>query len=156
MRWAWRGGSPHACGSIFLDKLIFFVKALVAFLLLVAAVMDYRTRKVSNWISLPLFFGSLIAFPCLPADLGTRVFALLFSILLFWLWKVRWMGGADAKVLIALTLAWLPAAMLSMLSISFFGLFTRLKNQKTLAGLIPIAFGAALTFGAEVSIMFSN
>ena len=155
MRWAWRGGSPHACGSTFLDKLI-VAKALVVPLLIIAAVTDHRTRKVSNWITLPIFFGSLIAFPFLPVDLGTRIFALLFSILLFWLWKVRWMGGADAKVLIALTLAWLPAAMLSMLCISFFGLFTRLKNQKTLAGLIPIAFGAALTFVAEVSIMFSN
>ncbi len=132
------------------------LKTITLLLLGIAAVMDYRTRTVSNWVTLPLFFGSLSIFPLMSLELGTRIFGILFSLLLFRLWKVGGMGGADAKALIALTLAWLPATLLSLLAVAFFGVVTRLRNQKTLPGLVPVFIGSALTFALEVSIMLSN
>lgn len=156
MLWESGGSSPPAFGRMSWINGPLALKGIALLLLGIAAVTDYRTRTASNWVTLPLFFGSLIFFPFMPLDLGTRILSVFLSLLFFWLWKVDGMGGADAKVLIALTLAWLPAAMLSLVAVAFFGIFARLRNQKTLPGLVPVFLASTLTFALEVSIMFSN
>ena len=111
--------------------------ALVLFLL-PCALQDYRSRRVSNWLTLPAFCA---AWP-LALWLGGEE-RLLFTFAVFagcWLaWGMSTMGGADGKL--ATTIAAVSPAALGMgvllLVLAFLGM--RLRRGK--AASLPAAVG---------------
>ena len=124
-------------------------------LLGLAAVQDMRERKVSNRITLPLLAAALLSCS-LHGDVGEKAFSLVLALLLFGIWHLGWMGGADAKALMALALAWMPAFFVATLFIAVFGIAYRLRGEKKYPGFLPISLAATLTFIGELSIMALN
>jgi Flp pilus assembly protein protease CpaA len=115
-------------------------------------VQDYKTREVSNWITVPVFIsGAVVIF--LQHELGS----ISLAILLIFFWKKGWMGGADAKVLIGLLGLWFTAALAAFLAVGLWGagLFFK-KGEKSFPALVPITVGVGLTFLVEISIMPLN
>lgn len=115
--------------------------------LLPCALQDWRSRHVSNWLTLPAF---LLAWP-LSLWLGGEE-RLLFTFALFagcWFaWQMKGMGAADGKIAVALA-ALLPSAVLwsgLFLLLWFVGL--RLRRRE---GSVPAV--VALYLGALVSII---
>jgi Flp pilus assembly protein protease CpaA len=94
--------------------------------------------------------ASLVAlFQLLPvavfsADIGMKTLA-LFGI---WsLWKLGKMGGADAKVLLALTLTFgLGILLAALVSGGVFALFAHLRRQSSLPYLVPVFCGSVVFF----------
>ena len=86
------------------------------------AVYDLRTRRVPNEIVLPWFFVALVVTMGMwPAEgLALR---LVFPLMLFLLWHLGVLGGADAKVWTALWLTTPPEHLLIGLSIAGLCLF---------------------------------
>lgn len=81
----------------------------------------------------------------------------ILSLLMFFFWHKGWMGGADAKVLIALVGLWYPAALVAFFLLGVWGLILLFrKTKKTFPGLVAIAVATGLTFIREVSIMLLN
>ena len=121
--------------------------------LIFAATQDYKTREVSNWITVPLFFGGVIGILVHLDPL-----AVLFAIILFAFWIRGKMGGADVKVLVALLGLWTNAALAALVVLGVWGvvLIAQKKEDKTFPGVVAIAIGAGLTFIGELSIMFWN
>jgi Flp pilus assembly protein protease CpaA len=73
------------------------LKLLLTVYLVVAAVLDFRTRQVPNWLTLP----------ALVAVAVWRVWQLQFVFLLFWAgcvaaWLLNVLGGGDVKLLMVL------------------------------------------------------
>ena len=135
-----------------LEWITLFVHFSLFSFLILAAAQDYETREVSNWITVPLFFGGVIGI-LIHLDL----LAVLFAILLFVFWVRGQMGGADVKVLVALLGLWINAALAAFVVLGVWGvaLLARKKN-KAFPGVVAIAVGAGLTFIGELSIMFWN
>lgn len=71
--------------------------------LAVCSYLDLKTRRVSNWLTLPMLLGSaalrLFGFANSP-----HIYALLIIAIAFIGWHKRLLGGADAKGLIAMGL----------------------------------------------------
>jgi Flp pilus assembly protein protease CpaA len=123
----------------------------VLLLMILAAVQDYKSREVSNWITIPLFIGGVVVM-CVYQDPLT----IIVSLILLFIWHKGWMGGADVKVLVGLLGVWATSAFVSIFAIGIQGLITRLRGKKSAPGLVAIAVGVGLTFVWEVSIMFLN
>ena len=123
----------------------------VVLLMILAAVQDYESREVSNWITIPMFVSGVVVMwgsrPPLP---------IIVSLILLFIWHKGWMGGADVKVLVGLLGIWSTAAFVSIFAIGIQGLITRLRGKKSAPGLVAIAVGVGLTFIWEVSIMLLN
>jgi len=106
------------------------------------AVCDARTLRVPNRLTLPaLALAALYRATC-----GTLWFpALVGTAFLYWIWRSRlFYGGGDAKVLMALWLAWPdPAlALVLCLTLPLYYLFHRLAfRQSQFPALIPTALG---------------
>jgi Flp pilus assembly protein protease CpaA len=84
---------------------------------LALSLYDLRTRRIPNWVTLPLILAGLIThFPGSP-DVW------LASLGLFLAWSIGWMGAGDAKLWIALLWA-LPVEMstraLPLMFLAFF------------------------------------
>jgi prepilin peptidase CpaA len=102
---------------------------IIAGVMLVAAIMDFRTRRIPNWFTVP-FFVCGIAFQTATGGLGgfgsaIAGFATGFGIL-FALWLIGGGGGGDVKLMGALG-TWLGATYtlaVFILSAGFAGLFT--------------------------------
>lgn len=94
-------------------SLILATTALI--LLIGAALHDVATRTVPNWFSVAIAVAGLV----LRAMAGDLVYGLLFAALVFaaatFLWWLRLMGGADAKLLGATALLVSPLAIPSLL-----------------------------------------
>lgn len=115
------------------SNVIAFCIAVVA-LTLVAAVVDWRTRRLPNWLTVPAFLIALV----FHATVGHGVlfslggFAVGFGILLV-LMMVGGGGGGDVKLMGAIG-AWLGAKLilcvflLSALLVAIVGLVTMLSN----------------------------
>ena len=120
--------------------------------LILAAIQDYKTREVSNWITVPLFLGGFTIIMVTLEPLSVILSTLLFF---FWLWGG--MGGADVKVLVALLGLWSEAALVAFFLLGAWGVVLLIrKNRESFPGLIAIATGTGLTFVGELSIMFLN
>ncbi len=114
------------------------VLPLLFLFLLPCALQDYRTRRVSNWLTLPAFFA---AWP-LALWLGGED-RLLFTFAVFagcWLaWGMKSMGAADGKLATCLA-ALSPAALglgVLLLVVGFVGL--RLRRGESAS--LPAAMG---------------
>ena len=123
----------------------------VLLLMILAAMQDYKTREVSNWITVPLFIGGVAIIL-----VHQNLLLIIVSLILLFIWHKGWMGGADVKVLIGLLGIWSTAAFVSIFAIGVQGLITRLRGKKSAPGLVAIAVGVGLTYLWEVSIMFVN
>lgn len=73
-------------------------------LALPAAVWDVRERRIPNFLTLPALAVAAAAF---VLD-GARLEAMLVLPVLFVSWSAGWIGGGDAKLLMALALAFGP------------------------------------------------
>jgi hypothetical protein len=120
-------------------------------LMILAAVQDYKTREVSNWITVPLFIGGMVVIL-----VHQNLLLIIVSLILLFIWQKGWMGGADVKVLIGLLGIWSTSAFISIFAIGIQGLITRLRAKKSAPGLVAIAAGVGLTYLWEISIMFLN
>lgn len=123
----------------------------VLLLMILAAMQDYKTREVSNWITVPLFMGGVVIIL-----VHQNLLLIIVSLILLFIWHKGWMGGADVKVLIGLLGIWSTAAFVSIFAIGVQGLIARLQGKKSAPGLVAIAAGVGLTYLWEVSIMFVN
>lgn len=120
--------------------------------LILGAIQDYKSREVSNWITIPLFLGGVLVIFSTPEPLS-----IILSLLLILFWHKRWMGGADVKVLVALLGIWYQAALMAFFLLGVWGVVLLIRKKKeSFPGLVAIAAGAGLTFAGEVSIMFLN
>ena len=128
------------------------IHLLILVFLILAAIEDYKTREVSNGITVPLFFGGVAVIVLSPEPLY-----ILISLLLYLFWYKRWMGGADVKVLIALLGLWSEAALVAFFLLGLWGMVLLIRKQKeSFPGVVVMAVGAGLTFAGELSIMFLN
>ena len=123
----------------------------VFLLMIFAAVQDYKTREVSNWITIPIFISGVVVMCVSRPPL-----AIIVSLILLFIWHKGWMGGADVKALVGLLGIWSTAALVSIFTIGVQGLITRLRGKKSAPGLVAIAAGVGLTYLWEISIMFLN
>ncbi|MFN3944376.1 MAG: prepilin peptidase [Allosphingosinicella sp.] len=132
--------------------------ALLASLLLLAAVLDLRSRTIPNPLNLAI---ALLAVPfwwatglslwpdaALQLALGAGVF-MLFALA----FRIGWMGGGDVKMLAAIAL-WLPpqALMVLLLVMSLAGgaLTVAMMIRKRIAraeGAVQVPYGVAIAFG---------
>ena len=114
--------------------------------LLACAVQDWRTRQVSNWLTMTPLFGALLFWliqvrPISPWPAPTAAALLLLA------WQAGWIGGADAKASMALALfslsllawAWCGAALWYLALRPF---YTR-KDLRILPGFVGFAAGVA-------------
>jgi Flp pilus assembly protein protease CpaA len=76
------------------------LKAAIFAAAVAAAAFDVRRRRVPNWISLPALAASLILIP-----LSGRWEGLLAWPVLYAAWSAGWIGGGDAKLLMAVAAA---------------------------------------------------
>jgi Flp pilus assembly protein protease CpaA len=71
----------------------------VLILMLVMGIQDLRTRRVSNWLTIPFFFAGLIANGMRAySDLGLFQLVLFIQVVVIFAGYHNWMGGADMKV----------------------------------------------------------
>lgn len=91
------------------DPSLWILVAVVAVYLLTASVLDVRTRRLPNWLTVPMFAAGLVFHAVTGGwlGLGTALggFATGFGILLV-LWLIGGGGGGDVKLMGALG-AWL-------------------------------------------------
>jgi len=113
--------------------------------LLLCALQDWRTRRVSNWLTLPAF---VLAWPAALWQGGEE--RLLFTFALFvgcWFaWQMGGMGAADGKIATALA-ALLPQAVLwsgGVLLLCFVYLRLRRRPQSVPA-VVALFLGALLS-----------
>lgn len=120
--------------------------ALVTLFLLPAALQDHRTRHVSNWLTVPLFFLAW------PAAIYLNTFVLTFAVFIgFWLaFKLSGgMGPADGKIAVGLA-ALTPLSLFAGIAISALSfLWLRLRGARDvrLPGAVAFYLGCVLSFG---------
>ncbi len=125
---------------------------LILVFLILAAVQDYKTREVSNWITVPLFLGGVVII-----TVNLNPLLIILSMLLLFFWLRGGMGGADVKALIGLLGLWSEAALTAFFLLGAWSLALLIsKKKESFPGLVAIAAGTGLTFGREVSIMLLN
>lgn len=114
----------------------------LVFWLLPCALQDYRTRQVSNWLTVPLF---LLAWPvALLAGNLPLTFAVFVGVLVAWRWGGG-MGPADGKIAVGLAgMAPLALAAGVIVQVLLF-LWVRLCNRRSgrLPGAVGFYLGAA-------------
>lgn len=93
------------------DPLTLAPLAVLGLLLLYAAASDLRTRTIDNWVSIAMavaapawWLAHGLGWTAMAWQLG---FGLIVFAVLFGLWTIRIVGGADVKLIGALAL-WLP------------------------------------------------
>jgi Flp pilus assembly protein protease CpaA len=121
----------------------FLVYALLVSVLALAAAQDVRTREVSNWISVPLFFAGLLGVIVReePVITGFFILAVVLGV------TRGGYGPADGKILAGLVGVWPQAALLAAVLIPFFDLVWR-RYQTTPAPLVvSMAVAMLLTPG---------
>lgn len=113
--------------------------------LAVCAVLDWRKREVSNWLTLPAFFLGIFY----ALGVGGETLALTSITLVVFLgaraaWKAQ--GAADIKVLVALAALW-PQALFAALIITAIWSVIRIargQGKAAYAGMPPMAIGSLL------------
>jgi len=74
------------------------VNLIITIFLILASFMDIRTRKVSNWLTLPLLFGALIHYLIMDFTVVGFLVNLAVYFIINLLVIRGLLGGADAKV----------------------------------------------------------
>ena len=118
---------------------------------------DWRTREVSNALSIPLaIFGLGELLLRLYLHEPFAVLSLMVVVILTAAALRNWMGGADWKVLVGLWGLWPLAGFASIISAGLFGagavLWARNRNV-TFPAICIFAIACVLTLAGEVYIM---
>lgn len=115
---------------------------MLVFWLLPCALQDYRTRQVSNWLTVPLF---ILAWPvALLTDNLLLTFAVFVGVVVAWRWGGG-MGPADGKLAVGLA-GMAPLSLLaSALVLALAFLCARLRDRQPcrLPGAVGFYLGAA-------------
>jgi Flp pilus assembly protein protease CpaA len=133
------------------------LRLVVLILMLVMGIQDLRTRKVSNWLTIPFFFTGLIA-NILRFYTNVEIFQLVmfFQGAVVMAGYYGWMGGADMKVFGGLLGLVPTAGIAAFIATGMWGavvwIYTRRKDA-TFPAVTIIAFLTGLTFIGELSIM---
>ena len=123
--------------------------------LIVSGVQDWRSREVSNWITIPLFIAGWIA--CiwrLSTDLLVAAALIILMLIMAALALVGWMGGADWKVLSGLFGLWPLAGFVSLVVAGVWGLveMARTHDRRVrIPAVTAFALATVLTFILRLS-----
>ncbi|WP_095012815.1 A24 family peptidase [Tsuneonella mangrovi] len=130
-----------------LQYLHYGLLAALAIALLFAAFTDWRRRQIDNWLNAaialtaPLFWWSsgLTLWPGVALQLAMAVAAFVVFATLF---ALKWMGGGDVKLLVALAL-WFPATDHAYLSLDrTYPYLQLLVIMAVLGGVLTLVMGA--------------
>lgn len=118
---------------------------------------DWKTREVSNWLSLPLWMLGMVglAHRFLHGD-PLAPFSLLVIVLLTVAALRDWMGGADWKVLVGLWGLWTLGGLAALIGAGLWGMAAMIRTHDknvSFPGIAAFALSLLLTFIVEVSIM---
>ena len=118
---------------------------------------DWKTREVSNALSIPLaMFGLVGLIFRLTVHEPLAQISLVVVVVLTAAALRKWMGGADWKALVGLWGLWPLAGFTSIIGAGLFGagamIWTRDRNV-TFPAICIFAISCALTLAGEVSIM---
>lgn len=107
--------------------------------LLPCAFQDYRTRRVSNWLTVPAFFG---AWPLALWLGGSDRLAFVLAVFAgcWFAWQMKGMGAADGKMATALAAVSPPALGISVLLLTLGFVRMRLWNGKRTSLPAGVAF----------------
>lgn len=147
--WRWIGVPLRGCGFMWIDVLM---RVLLLILLGASAYQDWRTREVSNWISLPVFLAGFVGILIRRDALLAVLFVLLVGLAMI---KGGY-GPADGKLMAGLTGLWPTAALASVLLMPIFDLLWRKKSETPAPLTISIAAAALLTSLVEGVTMFAD
>ena len=111
-------------------------------------IQDWRSREVSNWLTIPLYFGGLLAgLVRLKIDPALGGAILIAIAILTWAALRGWMGGADYKVLVGLFGMWPQAGFAALLASGVWGgvvvIQSRDRNAK-FPGVMAMAVGVVV------------
>jgi Flp pilus assembly protein protease CpaA len=128
--------------------------------LIVCAVFDARTRQVSNWLTLPAIPLALLAAWLTRDSRGETFYEFVFHLVmmilpLFIAWRYQLLGGADLKILVALTLTnplLVVAAWIGVMVYFIALLVVRHGRQARFAGVPGFALGVGLFTAGQVAI----
>lgn len=131
------------------------LRVLVLILMSVMGIQDLRTRRVSNWITIPFFFAGLVA-NMLRAFNDVEMFLLVvvFQSAITMAAYYNWMGGADMKVFVGLLGLFPEVGIAAFIATGIWGAvvwaYTRRKDA-TFPAVTVVAFTACLTVIVMVS-----
>lgn len=122
---------------------VFYVVAVASFVL-VAAISDYRTRRLPNWLTVPACGAAIVLHTAINGLTGLTFavvgFATGFSILLV-LWLIGGSGGGDVKLMGALG-AWLGASLTLYVFVLTAALAALLTGVVLFVGLLSRGFSS--------------
>lgn len=86
--------------------MVFYIYLIVLLILIAGTIYDLKSREIPDWIYIVIVIFSLIT-KLLVVDgasviLSTLTIGLLFMIFMHFVYRFNWIGGGDAKVLMAL------------------------------------------------------
>lgn len=112
--------------------------------LAIAAVMDWRTRNVPNYVWYPLLsLGAVVMFDRIMQQ-GPVLTSLISITIALIAWELHWIGGADAKCFIGLFLCLDPVTVWAALFFSALFMLPVLllsKKNTNLPLLVPVFIG---------------
>lgn len=118
---------------------------------------DWKTREVSNWLSLPLGMLGLAGLVYRFIQGDSLVLPSLFVVILLTIAAFRnWMGGADWKVLVGLWGLWTLGGLAALIGAGLWGMAEMIRTHDknvSFPGIAAFAVSLLLTFVVEVSIM---
>jgi Flp pilus assembly protein protease CpaA len=124
--------------------------ALLAALVVLSGLQDWRRREVSDWLTWPLFMMGLGAavFRAVHLDF----LPLTISIFVLVVWYFNWLGGADARVLVGLWGLWPMAGLFGMISTGAWGLTLILhkRGKERIPALVAVAVGVTIQLFVEL------
>ncbi|MGD0535957.1 MAG: A24 family peptidase [Methanoregula sp.] len=124
--------------------------ALLAALVVLSGLQDWRTREVADWLTWPLFVLGLGAavFRAMHLDL----LPLIVSVFILVVWYCNWLGGADARVLVGLWGLWPLAGLLGMVCTGLWGLVMVLRKQgkEHIPALVTVGFATVFQLFVEL------
>lgn len=119
--WGWTGVRQRACGSMSCPPEIeIALHALLAALVGLSGLQDWRRREVADWLTWPLFVIGLGAAVVRAVHLD--FLSLTIGIFVLSVWYCNWMGGADARILLGLWGLWPMAGLLGIVCTGLWGL----------------------------------
>lgn len=118
---------------------------------------DWKTREVSNWLSLPLGMLGLAGLVYRFIQGDSLVLHSLFVVIVLTIATFcNWMGGADWKVLVGLWGLWTLGGLVALIGAGLWGMVAMIRTHDknvSFPGIAAFAVSLLLTFVVEVSIM---
>ncbi len=127
--------------------------AVVCLWLLPAGVQDWRSRNVSNWLTVP----ALVITPVVALLVGSiPLFIGFFIVLLFAYYSFTWglLDAADAKVMVVLSVLAPEGLIVSLVMIGVALLITRLKGQRNVQVPLVSIFAAGTMLALPIFLLW--